>query len=34
MHIYEDILHRIDNADQEEDDYVGLRNDTNHIPWL
>ena len=34
MHIYEDILNRIDNADQEEDDYVDLHNNTNHIPWL
>ena len=31
MHIYEDIIHRID---QEEDDYGGLRNNTNYIPWL
>ena len=34
MHIYEDIIHRIDNADQEEDDYMCLRNNTNNIPWL
>ena len=32
MHIYEDIIQRIDNEDQ--DDYGGLRNDTNQIPWL
>ena len=32
MNIYEDIIQRISNEDQ--DDYGGLRNDTNQVSWL
>ena len=34
MHIYEDVLNRIESANQEDDDYMGLNNNTNNIPWL
>ena len=32
MNIYEDIIQQIGNEDQ--DDYGGLRNDTNQVSWL
>ena len=34
MNIYEDVLNRIEIAHQEDDDYMGLNNNTNNIPWL
>ena len=34
MHIYKDVLNRIESANQEDDDYMCLSNNTNNIPWL
>ena len=34
MHIYEDVLNRIESVNQEDDDYMCLSNNTNNIPWL
>ena len=34
MHIYEDVLNRIDNVENENQEYLCLSNNTFHLPWL
>ena len=34
MHIYEDVLNRIDNVENENQEYLCLSNNTFQLPWL
>ena len=34
MHIYEDVLNRIENVENENQEYLCLSNNTFHLPWL
>ena len=34
MHIYEDVLNRIDNVENENQEYLCLSTNTFHLPWL
>ena len=34
MHIYEDVLNRIESVDNENQEYMCLSNNTFNLPWL